>query len=428
VTKSLSHTRADRALDQFLRLSRLARQLGFSHQLIEDDVFEGDTIKLRGRTVVNFGLCSYLGLGDDPRLVEAAIDAIRRYGNSYSSSVAYTALPMYHDLRERLQAMFGSPVVVAGTTTLAHMSALPVIVRPGERVLVDAYAHASLISVMPSLQVNGSEVTKVSHNDLEAVADAASSARDTVWYLVDGVYSMLGDTVPVMELIDLLDAHPHLWVYCDDAHGLGWEGDRGQGYVLNRAGWHERLIMSFGLAKSFGTMGGVVAAQSERLIEAISVTGGPMVFGGPLPPAILGASVASADIHLSSELAGLQAELSERIEHVNSFSDEIGLPLATKAHTPMWFVEIGESIVTGSVVSTMLHEGFFVNGAVFPAVPRGRGGVRFTVTRYNSLSQIEAMLTSLNEARLRHLTGEDVIDLTVLEGSEEDAQKGLKGP
>jgi hypothetical protein len=68
----------------------------------------------------------------------------------------------------------------------------------------------------------------------------------------------------------------------------------------------------------------------------------------------------------------------------------------------------------------MLNDGFFVNGAIFPAVPRGKGGVRFTVTRYLSMSQIESMLTSLNEARLKYIGGEDVIDLTALEDSAEE--------
>ncbi|HEX9846925.1 MAG TPA: aminotransferase class I/II-fold pyridoxal phosphate-dependent enzyme [Acidimicrobiia bacterium] len=420
MSKSLSHTRTDRALDQFLKLSRVAQQLGFSHQLIEDDTFKGDTIRLRGRTLVNFGLCSYLGLGDDPRLVAAAIDAITRYGNSYSSSLAYTALPMYRDLEERFEAMLDAHVTIAATTTLAHMAALPVIVRPGDEVLIDTYAHASLVSVLPSLQVNGVDVHNVPHNDLSRVADRAGSISGRLWYLSDGVYSMHGDTAPAERMIDLLNSYPNLWVYCDDAHGLGWEGVTGQGHFLRRSGWHERLVMAFGLAKSFGTMGGVIASKDEHLNEAVSVTGGPMLFGGPLPPAILGASVASADIHLSPELAGLQAELSERIELVNRFSQEIGLPITRSEHTPLWFVQIGPSLTTVSVVSTMLNDGFFVNGAIFPAVPRGKGGVRFTVTRYLSMSQIESMLTSLNEARLKYIGGEDVIDLTALEDSAEE--------
>lgn len=415
MTKSTSHTRSDRAVEQFLRYTRLARQLGISRQLIEDDEFQGDTIVLRGREVANFGLCSYLGLGDDPRLIDGAIDAIRRYGNSYSSSTAYTALPLYADLRSRLEDMLGASVVIAASTTLGHMSALPVLVREGDTVAIDAHAHASLLGVIPLLQANGATIHQLPHSDLEHLDSLAREASGRTWYLFDGLYSMQGVTAPAEDLRAMLDEHPDLLLYCDDAHSLGWSGRRGRGQFLERAGWHERIVMAYGLAKSFGTMGGVIASPNRELMELVETTGGPMIFGGPLPPGTLGASIASADIHLSEELPGLQDELMERITFVNQFSEQIGLPIAQREQTPLWFCEIGPALSAISVGVSMLEKGFFLNAAVFPAVPRNQGGVRFTVTRYNSLAQIEEMLTTLDEVRLAHEDGENVIDLTALE-------------
>ena len=415
MTKSLSHTRTDRAIDRFLEISRLSHEAGVVRQLIEDKEFHGGTIEIDGSTVANFGLCSYLGLGDDQRLIDAAKDAIDRYGNSYSSSLAYTGLGLYGELREKMATILGAPVVIAPTTTLAHHAALPVLVRAGDTVLVDGQAHASLLSVMPVLQGNGAVVEQVGHNDIEAVGDRASSTTGRVWYVCDGLYSMNGDTAPAEDIYSLLDAAPNVWVYCDDAHGLGWSGARGQGQFLDRVGWHERLVMSFGLAKSFGSMGGVVATPDESLVEAIEITGGPLVFGGPLPPGVLAANIASADIHLSNELPSLQAELIERIRFVNDFSSEIGLPLANREETPLWFVELGKSMKVLSSVRALLDRGHYVNGAVFPVVPRGRGGVRFTVTRYNQLDQIEDLLGALREVYGEYEDHDDVVDLTVLE-------------
>lgn len=415
MTRARSHTRSARAVDQFLKYSRLGRDLGISRQLIEDTELHGDTIRLRGSEVLNFGLCSYLGLGNDPRLVDAGVEALRRYGNSYSSSSAYTALPLYGELREKLAAMIGAPVVVAGTTTLGHMSALPVLVREGDTVLIDALAHASLLAVIPTLQANGATVHQVPHSDMEAVDQHADQAKGRIWYLLDGLYSMKGDTAPAEQLRALVEAHENLWLYVDDAHGLGWSGEKGRGQFLDRHGWHDRLVMAYGLAKSFGTMGGVIATQDMDTIDLIEITGGPMVFGGPLPPSTLGASIASADIHLSGELPALQSELLELIRFVHSHSAEIGLPLLSDEETPLWFVHIGPVMSTISAASKMLGDGFFVNPAVFPAVPRGNGGIRFTVTRYLDIDQIRSMLDRLNEIRLE-LAGEDeVIDLTALE-------------
>ncbi|HUG32897.1 MAG TPA: aminotransferase class I/II-fold pyridoxal phosphate-dependent enzyme [Acidimicrobiia bacterium] len=415
MSNSPVHTRSSRAVEQLLRYTRLGRQLGLGRVLIEDDEFHGDTIVLRGHEVGNFGLCSYLGLGDDPRLIEAAVDAVNRYGNSYSSSTAYTALPLYGDLRERFEAMLDAPVVITASTTLAHMSALPVLVREGDTVAIDAHAHASLLGVIPSLSANGATVHRLPHSDLETLDRLAGDAAGRTWYLFDGLYSMQGVAAPAEDLRAMLDRHEDLWLYCDDAHSFGWSGRHGRGQFLERAGWHERIVMTYGLAKSFGTMGGIVANPDAELMELIETTGGPMIFGGPLPPGTLGASIASADIHLSDELPGLQEELMERIRLVNRLSEELELPLARREETPLWFCEIGPALSTISVGVSMLEKGYFLNVALFPAVPRNEGGVRFTVTRYNSPDQIEEMLSTLNEVRLAHEDGERLIDLTALE-------------
>lgn len=401
--------------DGFLQQSLFAYESGLSSQVIEDKEFTGDRITIRGNELYNFGLCSYLGLSDDPRLIEGAIDAVRRYGNSYSSSIAYTSLPLYDELRERLAAMIGAHVLVAGTTTLAHMSALPVLVQSGDLVLVDRLAHASLLGVIPTLQARRAMVERIAHNDLERVAERARAHDGPVWYIIDGLYSMHGDLAPATELRELVDQHESLWVYCDDAHGFSWSGQHGRGRFLDFFGWHPRLVMSYGLSKSFGALGGVIASQDSNLIKTIEITGGPMVFGGPVPPASLGAGVVSGDVHLSAELPVLQDDLSTRINFVNEYAERIGLPLSEGEHTPLWFVEIGGTSTTASVGARIMRDGYFVNVATYPVVGKGHSGVRFTVTRYNTIGQIRGLLDSINDARVQYDPDEDVLDLTVFE-------------
>jgi 7-keto-8-aminopelargonate synthetase-like enzyme len=276
-----------------------------------------------------------------------------------------------------------------------------------------------LLAVTPALVSAGVRVEMVRHNDIQALDRRLSESDDegAAWYITDGLFSMHGDTVPVEALHPLLERHPRLHIYCDDAHGFGWSGPRGSGTYLSRAGWHERLVIAVGLAKSFGTMGGVVATPNRDFIDMINLTGSPLVFGGPIPPPMLGASIASADIHLSDELAVLQGELDRKIKFVNAFSDSIGLPLAAFDNTPLWFLEVGASKKVLEGLSKMKTAGFFLNGAVFPVVPRGHGGLRFTVTNYNSLSQIEAMLVQLNELRLE-LSGETDIEIDLTDTSQ----------
>ena len=420
--KSLSHTEADPAFRLFERMSRRAHELGLTRQLIEDDEFRGDLITIQGQSVVNFGLASYLGLGDDARLVKAAKEAIDRYGSSYSSSIAYTALPLYQDARERLARIFDSHVVLAPTTTLAHLAALPVLIRREDHVLVDDRVHASVVTATQLLQAKGVSVSTVPHNDLVylegLIAEVTESRR--VWYLTDGVFSMDGDTAPAGEINALLDRYENLNVYCDDAHGFGWAGQHGRGTYLGRAGWHDRLVVVAGLSKSFGATGGVIATIDRERAEVIEITGAPLIFGGPIPPAALGAAVASGDVHLSDELPGRQAELARRIEFVNRFSIEVGLDFTANDGTPLWFLDVGDARNALGLAHVMKRSGFYLHGASFPVVPLGHAGVRFSVTLYNSLSQIEDMLICLSDKRLE-LFGETeiVVDLDEIAALEE---------
>lgn len=379
-----------------------ARDLGISRQLLEDDVFTGDSVILGGKKLANFGLCSYLGLGDDERLKEGAHKAIDRFGTSYSSSIAYTAIPLYRELSEKLETILGASVVLAPTTTLAHLAALPVLVRPGDHVLVDAVAHASLQTATQLLQANGIPVHKVHHNDVPAMDLAISEFEGDgrVWLLVDGVYSMHGDLAPATTLNALLDRYPALHVYCDDAHGFGWDGLFGRGAYLARSSWHERLVVAAGLSKSFGATGGVVAMLDPELADLIELVGPPLTFGGPIPPAALGAAVASADIHLSDELVERQVEFKSRIDLVNRLAGEMGIPLADLDPTPIWYLEMGAYEAMADLFLGMRDDGFFLNGSAFPVVPHGQAGLRFTITLYNTAKQIEDMLTCLHERTL----------------------------
>ena len=101
----------------------------------------------------------------------------------------------------------------------------------------------------------GAAVETVPHNDVATLrrrlTELTPSGR-RIWYLADGVYSMLGDLAPAREAVQLLDEFPALHCYFDDAHGLGWQGLHGRGTVLHQVPWHERLIVAGGLSKSFG--------------------------------------------------------------------------------------------------------------------------------------------------------------------------------
>jgi 7-keto-8-aminopelargonate synthetase-like enzyme len=110
-----------------------------------DDVsLDGRMIELDGRPLINFGSCSYLGLEMDPRMRGAVCEAVMRYGTQFSSSRSYLSAPPYAELEARLAEMFGGHVLVAPSTSLGHLAALPVLVAPDDAVLLDQQVHHSV--------------------------------------------------------------------------------------------------------------------------------------------------------------------------------------------------------------------------------------------------------------------------------------------
>jgi 7-keto-8-aminopelargonate synthetase-like enzyme len=395
-------SRHDRILDLAERRLSLGVELGVIQRRIEDERLDGALITLDGRKLVNFSSCAYLALNRDDRLKRAAIDAIERYGTSYSSSPTYTALPLYDVLEERLREMTGGAVAVVQTTTLAHLAALPVLIGPDDLALVDAQTHDSVHLATRTLIGGGVAVESIPHNDVEALERRVAEAVRThhrVWFLADGVYSMFGDVAPVREIASLQVKYPTLHVYYDDAHGFGWAGRHGRGYVLSQTDLTERLVVSAGFAKSFGAVGAVLAFGDRALARRVRLVGGPLTFSGPIPPPDLGAAAESARIHLTPELVDLQDRLRNDIRWVRSEIVKRQLPLVSPAETPIWFIHVGGPERVGEMIQRLIHDGFYVNAAAFPAVPVGQGGIRFTQTLHNTRDQIEGLLSAIQ----RHL-------------------------
>jgi len=391
-------TRHERIMEVTARRIGRGVAAGLLRLQVEDERLVGARITLGGRELLDFGSCSYLGLNRDPRLRAAAVDAVERFGVSHSSSTAYTSVPLYGALEERLERILGAPVAIAPTTTLAHLAALPVLIGPEDLALVDAQTHASVHLALSVVRGHGTAVRVVPHNDVAALAamlDAAENRGRRVWYLADGVYSMFGDLAPVRELVGLLDVHPDLHLYFDDAHGFGWQGPHGRGYVLGEVGWHERMVVAVGFAKSFGTTGAALAAVDESLVRRIVYCGGPFTFSGPLQPAELGASVASADIHLSAEQVARRDRLQAQIDLVGAALAAAALPVVSWAPTPIWFLRIGATERVIALVGRLMEEGLYVNPSSFPAVPVGWAGVRFTHTLHHTDEDLRRLVAAL---------------------------------
>ncbi|HKP57843.1 MAG TPA: aminotransferase class I/II-fold pyridoxal phosphate-dependent enzyme [Polyangiales bacterium] len=388
-----SHTRqiesADRYVSAAVQAGVIMRSAGSGN---------GRYLEVEGARALNFGSCSYMALETRPELREAAHAAIDHYGTQFSFSRAYMQCPLYLELEALLEQMTGRPVVVAASTSLAHMAALPTLIRDTDHIVIDQFAHASLhsaVKLVPSVPL---EILR--HNRIDQLDALLTRLRDhpgNIWYLADGVYSMLGDLTPFDELKQLLARHPKLRLYIDDAHATSCFGQHGRGLALDHFGDDERVVVALSLNKAFAAAGGIVALPTREAAGLIRRCGGPMLFSGPIQPPMLGAAVASARLHLSAEFPGLQAQLHERIDVCDESLSRRTLNLTTGARTPIFQAECDSPRVVFTVADLMLERGFLCCICVFPAVPMNRPGIRFTLSRHNELPDIEPFVSALEE-------------------------------
>lgn len=384
------------------------------------DVGDGSTIRLDGRAVANFGNCSYLGLAVDDRLKKAAIEAVDRFGPLYSSSRVYASVDLYQELGDLIGDMTDAPaVVLPPTTTLGHLSCLPTLVGEGDAVVLDSHSHASLQLSVQVLAGRGIPVHPVAHNEehlLETTLEELAASHRNIWYLADGVYSMFGDLAPLGFIAEMMDRHPSLHVYFDDAHGFSWLGRHGRGFVLSGLPWSERMVVAVGMAKSFGSGGAALLFGDPDKATTVRHLGGPMTFSGPIHPPTLGAAVAAAEIHLSDEHIGLRQRIDSQIDRVATLLARHEMPVVSWARTPIWLVRVGDFDRAVEIARRMLDDGYYLNVTGFPAVPVGMAGVRFTHTLSNHDDQITGMIECLSH-HFREVAGEPeaVVDLGEIE-------------
>lgn len=351
---------------------------------LEDNVLNGREVTIDGRKVVNFGSCSYLGLEVDDRLKQGAIDATLRYGTQYSSSRLFSACNLYEEIEELFYKIFdNNPSILAATTTLAHLGALPILVQDDDLVILDHQVHGSVQLAVQQLKARGTTVEMVKHNRMDMLEDMIKenpNKYNKIWYMADGLYSMYGDYAPLKDIEYLLNKYPTFHVYIDDAHGMSWTGKHGNGYVLNQMSLHPKMVLTTSLAKGFGTGGGVTVVPDQEMRRKILTCGSSYTFSGPVQPPMLGASIASAKIHLTDEIYALQNKLANKIELTRSIIDKYELPLVLPSDSPIFYIGLGLPRVGYNMVKRLLNEGFYTNIGIFPGVPVKCCGLRLAIT------------------------------------------------
>ena len=360
----------------------------------------GRLVTVDGARLANFGSCSYMALEALPQIRECAHRAIDEYGTQFSFSRAYLQCELYTELESLLEEIAGRPILVTASTSLAHMSALPSLITDDDHIIIDQFAHASLHTAVQLVPEVPMEILRHSRMDqLDARLTQLRGKARKVWYIIDGLYSMLGDFAPFEDLRRLLDMHDHLRLYIDDAHSTSWLGKRGRGAALDHFADDERVVVALSLNKAFSAAGGLLALPNRDMVNRVRRCGGPMLFSGPIQPPMLGAAVGSARLHVSKEFPALQADLAARLQLCANAMAGTKLPHSAGEPSPIFQAPCDSPRVAFKAADLLRQRGYYCCVCVFPAVPMNRPGLRFTVTRHNDPADIAPFVAALDECR-----------------------------
>lgn len=387
-------------IDTATEIFALARDKQVLHLYAEDEEMTGKHLTINGYKALNFGTCGYLRLEHHPLLIEGSIDAIRRYGTQFPMSKSYISNPLYKQLETHIEEMYGAPVVISKNCTIAHLATIPTLIRENDAVILDHLVHSSVQAATQKLLPQGVHIEMIRHSHMDMLEETVIRLKNKyrrIWYMADGVYSMYGDFAPVREMIRLAEKYDQLYLYVDDAHGISWKGQHGTGYVMDQMGHklHDKMILTATLGKAFGACGGATLLPNDPWHHQVKIFGGPNTFSVQLEPAILGAAVASAQLHLSDEIYTLQHSLQDRIAYCNTLIEQTGLPLLEKNESPIFFIGTGTMAMTNTLIQRLCQDGIYVNAAPFPAVPAKNTGIRITISLNNAPHEIEEMVSKL---------------------------------
>ncbi len=338
------------------------------------DENQGPVARYQGREILMFGSNNYLGLTTHPKVREAAVEAVRRYGTSMTGSRFLNGtLKLHEELEGRLAAFLGKESALVFTTGYqANLGMLTALVNKQSAVVVDRFAHAS---VHDGCRLMQGESLPFRHNDLDDAERVLSDIPPDkgVLLIVDGVYSMEGDLSPLPEIVRLAKKYK-VRVAVDDAHGLGVMGKGGRGTVHHFGVQDDVDILVGTFSKSLASIGGFVATD-KKTIDFIKHFGRPMIFSASLAPSCTAAAMAALEV-LSEE-----PERAERVHRNSSLLkkglSEIGYETGA-AEAAVVPVIIGESLKTFIIWKELMDEGVYTNPVLYPAVPKGREMLRIS--------------------------------------------------
>ncbi|QSN63294.1 glycine C-acetyltransferase [Caballeronia sp. M1242] len=343
-----------------------------------------------GRVVLNFCANNYLGLADDPRLIEAAKAGLDADGFGMASVRFICGTQTVHRSLENAIAQFlrTDDAILYSSCFDANGGLFETLLSEEDAIISDELNHASIIDGVRLSKARRLRYKNNDLSDLEArLREAEAAGARYKLIATDGVFSMDGIIANLAGICDLADRYGAL-VMVDDSHAVGFIGEKGRG-TPEHCGVLDRVdIITGTLGKALGgASGGYIAAHKE-IVELLRQRSRPYLFSNTLAPSIAAASLEVLNLLDSDEGATLRSRVRENGARFRHAMSSLGFDLVAGEH-PIIPVMLGDAQLASRMADALLEEGVYVIGFSYPVVPRGRARIRTQMSAAHTPDQID---------------------------------------
>lgn len=353
-------------------------------------------IEVSNQEVLNMCANNYLGLSDDPRIVEAAHKALDEWGYGLSSVRFICGTQTIHkELEAKISEFLGTEDTILYTSCFdANGGLFETILGDEDAIISDELNHASIIDGVRLSKAQRFRYKNGDMNDLEEQLKAASGARNKM-IATDGVFSMDGYIAKLDEICALAEKYDAL-VMVDDSHAVGFTGKTGRGThefhnVMDRVD-----VITGTLGKALGGASGGYTSGKKEIIELLRQRSRPYLFSNSVAPSIVGASIAAIDLLTNS--TELRDKLAENTRFFREEIAKIGLMVLPGEH-PIVPIMFGEAQPAVKMAESLLKKGVYVIPFSFPVVPKGKARIRTQVSAAHSREDLQFAVEKFAEAK-----------------------------
>jgi glycine C-acetyltransferase len=344
-----------------------------------------------GSEVLNFCANNYLGLSNHPALVEAAGEALERFGFGMSSVRFICGTQTAHrELEARLSAFLGTEDTILYSSCFdANGGLFETLLGEDDAVISDALNHASIIDGVRLCKARRLRYANNDMADLERQLEATADCRFRL-IATDGVFSMDGIVANLPAICDLAERHGAI-VMVDDSHAVGFMGERGHG-TPEHCGVEGRVdILTGTLGKALGGASGGYTSGRKEIVTWLRQRSRPYLFSNSLAPMIAATSLTVLDLLEASD--ELRRRLADNSARFRGAMETLGFTLAGAGH-PIIPVMLGDARLAGDMAERLLAEGIYVIGFSFPVVPKGQARIRTQMSAGHTPEQLDRAIAA----------------------------------